>query len=143
MGSGRNVRELARAGFHVIGIDIRLDAARQARENARQAGYALDAICADLTAFPLPRARFELVIVTRYLQRDLFPSLRESLVPGGVLLYETFTENQLRYDRGPRSPEHLLLPGELRTRVHGMDVLFDEEVTVPDAVARIVARRTW
>jgi hypothetical protein len=26
--------------------------------------------------------------------------------------------------------------------VHGMDVLFDEEVVAPDAVARIAARRT-
>ena len=65
----------------------------------------------------------------------------ERLVPGGVLLYETFTEHQLRYDRGPRSRAHLLAPGELRLRLRGMDVLFDEEVMAPDAVARIAARR--
>lgn len=132
---------LARAGFHVTGIDRSLEALLQARTDAREAGHPLDVVCADLTMFPLPRARFELVIVTRYLQRDLFEALRDALVPGGVLLYETFTENQLRYDRGPRSPAHLLRPGELRTRLRGMEVLFDEEITAPDAVARMVARK--
>ena len=88
------------------------------------------------------RARhFHVVVVTRYLDRQLFPALRDALVPGGVLLYETFTEHQLRYDRGSRSRDHLLAPGELRTLLRGMDVLFDEEVIAPDAVARVAARR--
>lgn len=141
MGRGRHVPALARAGFHVTGIDIQIDAVRDTVRTARAAGVPLDAICADLTMFPLPRAHFELIVVARYLQRDLFGALCEALVPGGVLLYETFTDNQLRYDRGPRSRSHLLRPGELRMCVHGMDVLFDEEVTAPEAVARIAARR--
>lgn len=141
MGRGRNVPALVHAGFHVTGIDIQIDAIRDAMCTARASNLPLDAICADLTMFPLPPARFELIVVTRYLQRDLFDALREALVPGGVLLYETFTENQLRYDRGPRLRSHLLRPGELRMRLHGMQVLFDEEVTAPEAVARIAARR--
>jgi tellurite methyltransferase len=140
-GRGRHAIAMAAAGFRVTGIDIQLDALRRARVAAREASLDLALVCADLTTFPLPRARYALVVVTRYLDRALFPALRDALVPGGVLLYETFTEAQLRHGRGPRSRDHLLRPGELRMLTHGMDVLFDEEVTEPDAVARIAARR--
>ncbi len=140
-GRGRHSLALAAAGFRVTTVDLQFDALVQARASAEARGLTLSCMCADCTQFPLPRNRFHTVVVTRYLDRMLFPALREALVPGGVLLYETFTEHQLRYDRGPRSSAHLLAPGELRLLLRGMDVLFDEEVMAPDAVARIAARR--
>jgi SAM-dependent methyltransferase len=140
MGRGRHALALARMGCRVAGIDTRFDAVYAAHARAQALGLRLDAVCADLTMSPLPVGRFDLIVVTRYLDRALFPSLRRALRPSGVLLYETFTDNQLRYARGPRSRAHLLYPGELRMLVSGMNVLFDEELTAPDAVARIVAR---
>lgn len=140
-GRGRHSLALAAAGFRVVAVDVQFDAIVQARAEARARGLVVSGVCADCTQFPLPRRSFDAIVVTRYLDRTLFPALCDALVPGGVLLYETFTEHQLRYDRGPRSPAHLLAPGELRLLLRGMDVLFDEEVTAPDAVARIAARR--
>lgn len=146
-GRGRHALCLAEAGFRVIGLDIQFDAlvdagrvGRVGREG-RVGNGSLALACVDLTTYPLPRARFHVVVVTRYLDRALFPALRDALVPGGVLLYETFTERQLQHGRGPTSCAHLLRPGELRMLVRGMDVLFDEEVSEPDAMARIAARR--
>ena len=98
--------------------------------------------CADLTEFPLARERFEVIVVTRYLQRDLFPTLSDALTPGGVVLFETFTEAQRGRGRGPTSSDHLLAHGELRARFEALEVLFYEEVTEPDAVARIVAKKS-
>src|SRR6185503_7329282 len=72
MGRGRHVVPLARAGFRVFGVDVSLDAVRDAVAAAESAGVRLCAWCADLTQHPLPVGRFDLVIVTRYLQRDLF-----------------------------------------------------------------------
>jgi len=141
MGRGRHALALARAGFTTFGVDIRHDAVRDAMLLAAEEGMALRAWCADLTQAPLPTARFDLIVVTRYLQRDLFPSLRTALAPEGVILYETFTVAQRALGRGPTSPDHLLEPGELRDRFGGFEVLFYEEVAAPDAVARIVARR--
>jgi tellurite methyltransferase len=142
MGGGRHAIALARSGFRTFGVDISLDTVRGARAAAAAAAVTIAAWCADLTAHPLPRNRFDVVVVTRYLQRDLFPSLRDALMPGGVVLYETFTTAQRAHGVGPKSPDHLLLPGELRERFAGMEVLFYEEVLAPEAVARIVARRT-
>jgi SAM-dependent methyltransferase len=138
-GRGRHVRVLARAGFSVFGVDRSLEALQDAVALMDEAGERLRAWCADLTATPLPRARFELVLVTRYLQRDLFASLRAAVVPGGAIVYETFTERQLAYGRGPTSPDHLLQPGELRRYFDDFEVVFEEEVDQPEAVARVVA----
>lgn len=142
MGRGRHTIELARAGFRTFGVDVRFDAVRDATIATTAAGFVCHCWCADLTQHPLPRERFELVVVARYLQRDLFPSIRAAVVPGGVVLYETFTTAQLALGVGPRSPEHLLEPGELRQHFEGFEILFYEEVSAPEAVARLVARRT-
>src|SRR5262245_56126614 len=91
-GTGRHAETLARAGLQVFGVDRSLDALRSAAGRLSARGLALLAWCADLTDAGLPRSAFELILVTRYLQRDLFPSLRDALTPGGVILYETFTE---------------------------------------------------
>jgi SAM-dependent methyltransferase len=140
MGSGRNAVALARAGFLTCGVDIRLDAVRDAKAAALAEGVRIDGWCADLTRYPLPRGRFDLVIVCRYLQRDLFPALRDAVAPGGIVLYETFTTRQRELGRPPTSPDHLLEPGELRKAFDGFDRLFYEEVAAPDAVARLAAR---
>lgn len=140
-GRGRHLLALATAGYHTLGVDIRLDALTTAQVACRTAGVRVALLCTDLTCHPLPSATFDLVVVSRYLDRDRFPALLASLTDGGVLLYETFTEGQLRYARGPRSRAHLLQPGELRRLVRGMEVIFDEEVTEPAAVARIAARK--
>jgi len=141
MGRGRHALPLARAGYRTFGVDVKLDAVRDAVFAARRAGTPIRAWCADLTEHPLPAARFELVLVTRYLQRDLFPAIRASLVPGGLVLYETFTVRQRALGVGPTSPDHLLQEGELRTYFDDFELLFYEEVLSPEAVARLVARK--
>jgi SAM-dependent methyltransferase len=141
MGRGRHAVALARAGYRTFGVDVEIDAVRDAVQTASAAGVRVVGWCADLTHAPLPGARFDVVVVTRYLQRDLFPALRATVAPGGVILYETFTTAQRALGRGPTSRDHLLEPGELRARFDGFDVLFYEEVSAPEALARIVARR--
>jgi tellurite methyltransferase len=141
MGRGRHARLLADAGYSVFGVDWQIDAVRDA--TTRTGRDRLHAWVADLTSHPLPHEAFELIVVTRYLQRDLFPAIAAALVPGGVLVYETFTTRQRALGWGPKSSEHLLEPGELQTRLRdaGLIELFSEETVAPEAVARFVGRR--
>jgi tellurite methyltransferase len=141
MGYGRHTLVLARSGLLVFGVDQRLEAVQAAARAAGAQGLALRAWCADLTASPLPSERFELVLVTRYLQRNLFESIRRAVVPGGLAIYETFTVAQRTLGFGPTSTDHLLDRGELRSHFGGFEVLHYEEVDAPEAVARIVARK--
>ena len=125
----------------VYGVDRDLSALRDAVARGAELGMSIKAWCADLTAGSLPERRFDLVLVTRYLQRDLFASLREAVRPGGFVIYETFTRDQIRHGRGPTSPDHLLVPGELLSLFGRFKVIFYEEVNEPEALARLVARR--
>jgi len=140
MGTGRHAVPLARAGLLTFGVDVKLESVRAAIAAGRLEGVRIEGWCADLTQHPLPRSWFDVVVVCRYLQRDLFPDLRASVTPGGIVIYETFTTNQRALGRPPTSPDHLLEPGELRRRFDGFDELFYEEMCAPDAIARIVAR---
>jgi len=142
MGRGRHTLAIARAGFRTFGVDVGFDAVREGRASAAAGGVALAVWCADLAIYPLPRRRFDLIVVARYLDRALFPSLRDALAPGGAIIYETFTIAQRRHGVGPTSPDHLLRPDELRERFAELELVFYEEVAAPEAVARLVARRT-
>ena len=142
MGRGRHACALALLGYRVFGVDLDGEALGEARRRSAVCGATVRAWRADLTVYPLPRERFELLVVVRYLQRDLFPMLRAALVTGGALLYETFTEAQRSLGRGPKSPDHLLRSGELASHLRGFDILFEQEVMERDALARVVALKT-
>jgi SAM-dependent methyltransferase len=141
MGRGRHAVALAKGGFRTFGVDVRLDAIRSARASAVSERAHISAWCADLTEYRLPRAAFEVVVVVRYLQRDLLADIRAALTPEGFVVYETFTEAQRALGTGPTSPDHLLQAGELRAEFEPWEILFYEETSGPEALARIVARK--
>jgi tellurite methyltransferase len=141
-GRGRHALTLARNGFQTYAVDVKLDAVRDGVAAAARDGLRVLGWCADLTMYPLPVGKFDLVVITRYLQRDLFASIRRAVKPGGFVLYETFTVAQRLLGTGPQSADHLLKPGELQREFDGWDVLFYEEVVSPEAVARLATRRS-
>lgn len=141
MGRGRHALLLARHGFQTFGVDIKHDAVRDAMQTAAREGLRIRGWCADLTVSPPPADTFDLVVVARYLQRDLFDAIKASVTPRGFVIYETFTVAQRALGTGPASADHLLRPGELRALFDDWNVLFYEEVEAPEAVARLVAER--
>ncbi len=112
-GGGRHTRFFAQRGHKVTALDRDV--------SALSAGPTIEIVQADLengSPWPLPGRRFGAVVVTNYLHRPLFPALLDALMPGGVLLYETFMEGNERFGR-PSNPEFLLKDGELLEIVHG------------------------
>jgi hypothetical protein len=67
--------------------------------------------------------------------------MARALEPGGVLLFETFTQAQLNYPGGPRNPAYLLEPGELRTSFPELLVLFYRELNAGQGIASLVVER--
>lgn len=57
--------------------------------------------------------KFDVILVFNYLHRPLMKDIRESLVSGGILLYETFTVDQASIGR-PQNPDYLLKHSELK-----------------------------
>jgi tellurite methyltransferase len=63
-------------------------------------------------ARPLEGMGFGAIAVFRYLHRPLMEGIKHAVVPGGLLVYETFTQEQAAIGR-PRNPDFLLRQGEL------------------------------
>lgn len=111
-GAGRHMQWFAAQGYPVLGVDRNAEALA----TACQYGEVLQADLEDGSPWPLPGRQFGAVVVTNYLWRAVFPSLFDSVQPGGVLLYETFAVGNETVGR-PSNPEFLLQPGELLQRV--------------------------
>jgi SAM-dependent methyltransferase len=137
-GSGRHAAWLAARGHAVTAVD------RDAAAMAPLAAVA-EVIVADIEAGPWPLGdrSFDAVVVTNYLWRPLLPTLKASLAPGGVLLYETFAAGNETVGR-PSRPDFLLRPGELLDALAGLRIVAYEDgfLTAPDRfVQRLAAVR--
>ncbi len=142
-GAGRHALLLAAAGWDVHAVDGDTEAVDWLSRTAHRLGLPVHVVLADLEAgrVDLGRARYDGVLVFRYLHRPLFPALRRALKPGGVLIYETFTTAPAARGR-PTDPDHLLRPGELAALVAPLEVLDAHEGDVDGAsLAAVVARR--
>jgi hypothetical protein len=121
---------LALRGFEVTAVDRLPDALERAERLARRVGVVLTTRAADLRRPQnRPGGAWDLVCVFRYLNRDLFPWIREAVNPGGLAVFETF----LGEGRGKR-----LRPGELGAAFEGFEILRAREA---EDLASIVARR--
>ena len=95
--------------------------------------------CRDLEGEPWPweAERFAGIVVTNYLHRPHFPYYWDSLMPGGVLIMETFTEANMMIWEHPRNPDHYLTEGELiRLAPADARVVAYEEGLTQDIVGR-------
>ena len=92
---------------------------------------------------PFAGNHFSAIICFRYLHRPLFPALLDAVIPGGLVIYETFTIDNRRFGR-PNNPHFLLKPGELKTLFQDWEVIHHYEGIQqhPErAVAQIVVKK--
>lgn len=144
-GDGRHALYLARHGWTVEAIDFAHAGLVRLLAIARRDGLRVNAVQADLEQFPLPRARYDLVVNVRYLQRSLFGALKDSLRPGGTVVFETFIRDQQQLGH-PRNPAFLLERGELATLFSDFEIIRYEEGRFEAEsgaafLARLLARR--
>jgi SAM-dependent methyltransferase len=140
-GSGRHMAHLSQLGMLCTGIDR--------DEAALLTAQAFGTIvCADIQQgpWPIPGRQFDAVLVTHYLWRPLLPTILDSVRPGGVLIYETFSQAHAKLGR-PSRPEFLLQHGELLTicQAAQMQILAYQDLILQNpkrAMQRIVARKT-
>ncbi len=125
-GRGRHAILLAQHGYRVEAVDYALPALMSLKAEAASRALAVTCIAADVTAWPLPRNRYQLVLVVNFLERGCFAALRAAVRPGGALLLETFLEGQERYGH-PRNPAYLLRRGELARAFGDWEILQSHE----------------
>jgi len=101
-GTGTFARRLAEKCKHVIALDLSSEMIRIAR--SRSSRFAnLEFQLADATTWDFPKSHFDFVCSIATLhhlnQRDLFPRIRDSLKPGGVLAVLDLVESNSWIER--------------------------------------------
>ena len=142
-GGGRDAVFLAEQGWQVTAIDQEsrvLDRAKRLADNNQQQ---VNWRCCNLRQSEcLPSASFDLILMLRFLNRDLYPYLRQHTRPGGYVLIQTFSEGTEVFG-SPKNPNFILKKGELAKEFAAFEVIIDKIEKLEDGrpIASFLARR--
>jgi 2-polyprenyl-3-methyl-5-hydroxy-6-metoxy-1,4-benzoquinol methylase len=144
-GRGANALWLAERGLRVQAWDFAASAIARLRQAAASRGIEVQTQVRDVLAEPPGSARFDVVLVSHFLERGLFPALLAALRPGGRLFYQTFTREGAD-QTGPSNPVFRLAPNELLKLCSGLLIRYYREDGAADGggtrgLALLVAER--
>lgn len=128
MGEGRNAVFLAQKGYSVTGIDISSVAVKKAHMLAKERNVNIKTITASALKYNIPENSYDAIICFYYLDRALIQKMKKWLRPGGVLIFEAYTERQRTIKKMEgHDVRYLLKAGELLNLFNGMTILKYEE----------------
>ena len=134
-GEGRNAVYLATQGFDVTCVDFSESGLKKTQQLSESHGVSVCTICADLHHFNIePEAWDGIVMIFGHfnegLRASLYERMRAGLKPGGTLLMEVYTKEQLSFGTGgPKSIEYLYDKQELDAAFAEFSSVSLQEVT--------------
>jgi len=133
-GEGRNGVFLAQAGFEVTSVDQSAVGLQKAAALARERGVSVTPVVADLASYQIAPASWNVVVslwchLPPALRRSVHAAAARGLAPGGALVLEAYTPNQLELGTGgPRSVELLMRLEELKTELAPLEFEIGREL---------------
>jgi len=118
-GEGRNSVFLASRGLNVLGVDISIVALEKAKQLAQSRGVEIKTMVSDLATFePEDNHYGSVVSISAHLpsavRRKLYPRIERVLRPNGIIMLESYSENQLSQDTGgPKDADMLMTVDKL------------------------------
>lgn len=125
-GLGGNALFLARRGFVVDAVDIADTATHALATAAHAENLPVNTLTKDVTTWEMATERYDVIVVSRFLERSLNGAIMSALKSGGLLFYQTFTENRI-HSGGPTNPRFLLRDNELLRLFEGLLVRYYQE----------------
>jgi len=110
-GLGGNARLMAKCGLTVEAWDISDVALTQLNNWAAVNQYKIQPVLTDIDSMLFPYQQFEVIVISQYLNRALFPQIELALKPGGLLFYQTFLA-PIQH-QGPKNEAYYLKTAEL------------------------------
>ena len=139
-GAGRVACWLAARGLTTLAVDVSSEGLGICAKRAAAAGLVVETRRLDLESEPMPGGPFDVITCFHYLQRELFSEMAGRLAPGGWLICEIKTLENLERHAKP-SARFLLEAGELRRLCADLEVVDYEEAWIGDvALAHVAAR---
>ncbi|BET68718.1 class I SAM-dependent methyltransferase [Opitutales bacterium ASA1] len=156
-GEGRNAVHLAALGHEVTALDQSGVALAKARRFAASRGVTVSTLVADLAVYDFAPTGWAAIVaiwahLPHGLRRVVHGRCVDALAPGGVVLLEAYTPDQLRYDTGgPRNLDALMTLAALREEFAGLEFEVGREIerdvregsghTGRSAVVQVAARK--
>jgi len=131
-GLGGNALYMARRQLRVDAWDLSDVAIGRLIQQAESENLAITAQVRDVLQYPPSADTYDVIVVSRFLERTIIPSLIQSLKPAGLVFYQTFSKNK-DTNAGPNNPAFLLDENELLRLFSGLTILvYHEEGQVGD-----------
>jgi SAM-dependent methyltransferase len=133
-GEGRNAVFLASRGLDVLGVDISPVGLNKARKLATSRGVTIQTVVADLAVYEPAANNYGAVIsifahLPSAIRQRLYPLIVRSLRPGGLLILESYSENQLRRNTGgPKDLDLLMTTNKIRAEFPTLQPLLLREI---------------
>ncbi len=125
-GLGANALFLAKNNLKTHAWDISATALSKLNQNAKQKNLAITTKQVNIEPNSLPKNTFDVIIVSRYLDRILSNAIMESLKHHGLLFYHTFVQDKIN-SSGPNNPDYLLAKNELLQLFQPLSVVMYKE----------------
>jgi len=131
-GHGANAVLLAKQGLQVHAWDISQEALNILNQTAVREKLELITEQRDITLHPPAADSYDVIIVSRFLDRTITDTLIRSLRQGGLLYYQTFIKDK-QDEFGPKNPAYRLDTNELLRLFAALKIIFyREDGTVGD-----------
>lgn len=135
-GEGRNAVFLAKHGLDVLGVDCSAIGLEKAQNLAAAQSVQIRTKLADLAEYSPAENHFGSVVsisahLPSTIRKRLYPLLEKSLKPGGTLILEAYSEDQLNYETGGPKDIDMLM---------SLDKLSRELPNLEPILARIIER---
>ncbi|UOA09870.1 bifunctional 2-polyprenyl-6-hydroxyphenol methylase/3-demethylubiquinol 3-O-methyltransferase UbiG [Methylobacter sp. S3L5C] len=125
-GLGANAIFLAQNGLAVTAWDISFVAIEKLTTYAAQQGLNINACQEKIVTNSLTECSFDVIVVSRFLDRTLSDAIIGALKPDGLLFYQTFTREKTSQNP-PNNPDYLLGCSELLKLFSPLKVVFYRE----------------
>lgn len=122
-GLGGNALLLAKKGLQTSAWDISSVAIEQLALISASQQKVIDAQVVNVTPAIFSPHSFDVIVVSRYLDRIINEAILLALKPGGLLFYQTFNINKVS-PVGPKNPDYLLRDNELLEIFAPLDVVY-------------------
>ena len=137
-GLAGNALLLAGHGLQTTAVDDNAEVLARAAQHVRNTGLGIELRQQD-AALPLRPARYDVITVSRFLERGLAPAIERALKPGGLLCYQTFSVD-VTPGRGPGNRDYLLKRNELLRLFPSLVVLAYHEALIPGQAGLVAYR---
>lgn len=125
-GRAGNAQLLVQQGLSVDAVDFSPVLLKGLGEFVKEHNLNINCIQRDIESDSLPDKKYDVIVVSYFLNRQLFPEIIDALKPNGLLLYQTWSQLAVD-DSGPSNPKFRLQSGELLKHCASMRIILYNE----------------